>query len=161
MRLRAAGASDSVLRATSDKSARQVGGQTRDRVLQSGEHVVDVDIDALAPNGDGIAISKGRRLTVPSTIPGERVRIRIIERGRAPALVSLVEILRTSPHRVTPRCRHFGLDAKPGVGIHHINFGLRLKEKMDKLGIECVVRHADEGAKVNEEMVDFFVKKLR
>ena len=52
-------------------------------------------------------------------------------------------------------------DAKPGVGIHHINFGLRLKEKMDKLGIECVVRHADEGAKVNEETVDFFVKKLR
>jgi 23S rRNA (uracil1939-C5)-methyltransferase len=115
-RLRAAGASDSALRATSDKSARQVGGQTRNRVLQSGEHVVDVDIDALAPNGDGIAISKGRRLTVPFTIPGERVRIRIIERGRAPALVSLVEILRTSPHRITPRCRHFGLDAKPGVG---------------------------------------------
>ena len=115
-RLRAAGASASALRATSDKSARQVAGQTRDRVLQSGEHVVDVDIDALAPNGDGIAISKGRQLTVPFTIPGERVRIRIIERGRAPALVSLVEILRTSPHRITPRCRHFGLDAKPGVG---------------------------------------------
>jgi 23S rRNA (uracil1939-C5)-methyltransferase len=75
-----------------------------------------VDIDALAPNGDGIATSNGRRLTVPFTIPGERVRIRVIERGRAPAVVSLVEILRASPHRVTPRCRHFGLDAKPGVG---------------------------------------------
>jgi 23S rRNA (uracil1939-C5)-methyltransferase len=75
-----------------------------------------VDIDALAPNGDGIATSNGRRVTVPFTIPGERVRIRVIERGPAPAVVSLVEILRASPHRVTPRCRHFGLDAKPGVG---------------------------------------------
>jgi len=75
-----------------------------------------VDIDALAPNGDGIATSNGRRLTIPFTIPGERVRIRVIERGRAPAVVSLLEILRASPHRVTPRCRHFGLDAKPGVG---------------------------------------------
>src|SRR6185369_5779079 len=75
-----------------------------------------VDIEALAPNGDGIATSNGRRLTVPFTIPGERVRIRVVERGRAPAVVSLVEILRASPHRVTPRCRHFGLDAKPGVG---------------------------------------------
>ena len=74
------------------------GGHARTRVLQSDEHVVDVDIDALAPNGDGIATSRGRRLTVPFTIPGERVRIRIIERGRAPALVSLVEILRPSPH---------------------------------------------------------------
>ena len=75
-----------------------------------------VDIEALAPNGDGIATSNGRRLTVPFTIPGERVRIRVVERGRAPAVVSLVEILRASPHRVTPRCRHFGPDAKPGVG---------------------------------------------
>ena len=75
-----------------------------------------VDIDALATNGDGIATSNGRRLTVPFTIPGERVRIRVIERGRAPALVSLVEILRASPHRIMPRCRHFGLGAEPGVG---------------------------------------------
>ena len=75
-----------------------------------------MDIDALAPNGDGIATAGGRRLTVPFTIPGERVRIRIVERGRAPAVVSLVEILRASPHRITPRCRHFGVDARPGVG---------------------------------------------
>ncbi len=52
-------------------------------------------------------------------------------------------------------------DAKPGQGIHHINFGLRLKERMDKLGIECVVRHRDEGAKADEEMVRFFVRHLR
>jgi 23S rRNA (uracil1939-C5)-methyltransferase len=75
-----------------------------------------VDIDALAPNGDGIATSNGRRVTVPFTIPGERVRIRVVERGRAPALGSLLEILHASPHRITPRCPHFGLDATPGVG---------------------------------------------
>ena len=75
-----------------------------------------VDIEALAPNGDGVATSNGRRIAVPFTIPGERVRIRVVERGRGPAVVSLVEILRASPHRITPRCRHFGVDAKPGVG---------------------------------------------
>ncbi|NUM55929.1 MAG: alpha/beta hydrolase [Candidatus Hydrogenedentes bacterium] len=36
-----------------------------------------------------------------------------------------------------------GLD-KPGWGIHHIKFGYALKEQMDSLGIECVVRHADD-----------------
>lgn len=51
-------------------------------------------------------------------------------------------------------------DAKPGQGIHHINFGLKLKEKMDSLGIECVVRHRDEGAKADEETVKFLVKYL-
>ena len=52
-------------------------------------------------------------------------------------------------------------DAKPGQGIHHINFGLRLKEKMDPLKIECTVRHSDEGARPDKEMVEFFAKHLR
>jgi hypothetical protein len=54
------------------------------------------------------------------------------------------------------------LPAKPkdGQGIHHINFGLRLKEKMDALGIECVVRHRDQGADADREMAEFFVKHL-
>jgi acetyl esterase len=51
-------------------------------------------------------------------------------------------------------------DAKPGQGIHHINFGLKLKEQMDKLGIECTVRHADEKTDSAQEMIDFFVKHL-
>ena len=52
-------------------------------------------------------------------------------------------------------------DAKPGQGIHHINFGLKLKERMDKLGIECTIRHRDEDAHPDQESVDFFVKHLK
>jgi acetyl esterase len=51
-------------------------------------------------------------------------------------------------------------NAKAGVGIHHINFGLRLKEKMEALGIGCVVRHRDEGAAPDREMVEFFEREL-
>jgi acetyl esterase/lipase len=57
--------------------------------------------------------------------------------------------------------RKLPADARPGQGIHHINFGLRLKEKMDQLGIECTVRHLDEGGKPDEEVIAFFVKHLR
>ncbi|MEW6302923.1 MAG: alpha/beta hydrolase, partial [Verrucomicrobiota bacterium] len=49
-------------------------------------------------------------------------------------------------------------DARPGQGIHHINFGLRLKEKMDKLGIECVVRHREDGANSDRESLEFIKK---
>jgi acetyl esterase len=53
-------------------------------------------------------------------------------------------------------------DAKPGQGIHHINFGTYLKEKMDALKIECVVRHQEEVAKnLTTEMVEFFKKHFR
>ncbi len=51
-------------------------------------------------------------------------------------------------------------DAKPGTGIHHINFGLKLKEQMDKLGIECTIRHADEGTNPTQETIDFFARHL-
>ncbi|MGV3662045.1 MAG: alpha/beta hydrolase [Prosthecobacter sp.] len=51
-------------------------------------------------------------------------------------------------------------DAKPGAGIHHPNFGLRLKEQMDRTGIECTLRHVDEGADFIQEMTAFFVRHL-
>jgi acetyl esterase/lipase len=52
-------------------------------------------------------------------------------------------------------------NARPGQGIHHINFGLKLKEKMDALGIECVIRHADEGGNASREQAAFLVKHLK
>lgn len=52
-------------------------------------------------------------------------------------------------------------DARPGTGIHHINFGFKLKERMDALKIECTIRHRDEGANPDVESVAFFVKHLK
>jgi acetyl esterase/lipase len=57
-------------------------------------------------------------------------------------------------------------DAKPGTGIHHPRFGTLLKEQMDKLGIECVVRHrtdysGDATVQPYREMVAFFARHLR
>ena len=52
-------------------------------------------------------------------------------------------------------------DARPGQGIHHPNFGYELKKKMDALGIECTVRHQDEGGNSLREMVEFFQKYLK
>ena len=72
---------------------------------------LDVEIDALAANGDGLATARGAPVSVPFTIPGERVRIELTGRR-----ARLLEVLRASPHRITPRCRHFGIDAVPGIG---------------------------------------------
>jgi acetyl esterase/lipase len=35
-------------------------------------------------------------------------------------------------------------DAKPGQGIHHPKFGVALKEKLDPLHIECVIRNRED-----------------
>jgi 23S rRNA (uracil1939-C5)-methyltransferase len=102
---------------------------------RSGGQVVEVDIEALAANGDGLATLRGQRISVPFTIPGERVRVRLSERVRA---ATLVDVLRPSAHRVAPRCRHFGIDAEPGLGAcggctwQHIAYPeqLRLKSEL-------------------------------
>jgi hypothetical protein len=51
------------------------------------------------------------------------------------------------------------------AGIHNPRFGLYLKDKMDKLGIECVVHQEEEyperdkaSAQMTVQMVDFFEK---
>ncbi|MGO9470010.1 MAG: alpha/beta hydrolase fold domain-containing protein [Isosphaeraceae bacterium] len=59
-------------------------------------------------------------------------------------------------------------NAKPGSGIHHPRFGAALKDKLDQLGVECILHHQDEypsEADPDEaeyrDMVDFFVGRLR
>ena len=96
-----------------------------------------VDIDGFAPNGDGTATSGARRLNVPFTIPGERVQVRVAERGHGRPVATLVEILRASPHRIEPRCRHFGIDANRGAGAcggctwQHIVYAEQLRFKAE------------------------------
>ena len=51
-------------------------------------------------------------------------------------------------------------DARPGAGIHHINFGTYLKEKMDPLHIECIIRHSDEKPDLPKETIAFLTKHL-
>jgi len=50
--------------------------------------------------------------------------------------------------------------AKPGRGIHHMNFGTYLKEGMEKLAVESIVRRRDEGESPGKEAVKFFVRHL-
>jgi len=62
-------------------------------------------------------------------------------------------------------------NAGAGQGSHHPNFGYSLKDKLDKLGVGCIVRHASEypGPRTpiraaergtSGEMVDFFKRQF-
>lgn len=45
--------------------------------------------------------------------------------------------------------------------IHHPGFGKILKEEMDKVGVECKLRHKDDGQNVNGDMINFLLKYLK
>jgi len=122
---------------------------TRLRAPRSTGHVVDVEIGSLDANGDGLTTSRGREISVPFTIPGERVRIRLPEAERLRS-ATLVEVLRPSPHRAVAQCRHFGPDAEPGLGAcggctwQHIAYAeqLRLKSALVDRLVRAVVPRA-------------------
>jgi len=127
--------------------ASRSGGQVLGRAALPGRHITDVEIEALDANGDGVATAGSLRIAVPFTIPGERVLIRVANRRRPAA--TLLDVLRASPHRVTPACRHFGSDAAPGIGPcggtwQHIAYAeqLRLKTALVDRLVRAVVPHA-------------------
>ena len=96
--------------------------------------IVTVDIEALSPAGDGVATVGRLRVAVPFTIPGERVRIQLVAPQRGRATGRLVDIIRPSPHRVVPACRHFGPSAAGSGGCggcswQHISYAEQLRLK--------------------------------
>ena len=107
---------------------------------------LDVTIDSLNAAGDGVASAGGLQLTIPFTIPGERVRVHVGARRQHAAAARLIEVLAPSPYRINPKCPHFGVDAEPGLGPcggctwQHIAYPeqLRLKTAL----VERLVRSA-------------------
>jgi 23S rRNA (uracil1939-C5)-methyltransferase len=91
--------------------------------------LIDVEIEYLNLAGDGVAMYRRNPIAVAATIPGERVRIEVPS-GRSPAASGrLVEVLQPSPHRISPRCQHFGPCG--GCAWQHIAYGEQLRIKTD------------------------------
>ncbi|RPJ60156.1 MAG: TRAM domain-containing protein, partial [Acidobacteria bacterium] len=92
---------------------------------------IAVDIVKMSPDGDGLARLEGEDLFVPYAIPGERVEV-AVHRGRDGALAGeLVRVVRASPDRITPRCRHFGYCG--GCAWQHIAYPAQLRHKQAML----------------------------
>jgi len=78
----------------------------------------EILLTTLAYGGDAMGrLEDGRAVFVPFGLPGERVRIRLTEEKRGFARGELGEILEASPHRIVPRCKHFGVCG----GCHYQN----------------------------------------
>jgi len=72
------------------------------QVAAEGNMSIDVELTDLAYGGDAVGRYEGRVLFVPGGIPGERVRVDIVEERRGHARADLLEIVRPAPERVEP-----------------------------------------------------------
>ena len=68
---------------------------------------VEVDIRSVDDRGRGVAEVEGRRMRVPGTLAGERVRVRYLRRRKREDEAGLEAVLAPASDRVAPGCPHF------------------------------------------------------
>jgi 23S rRNA (uracil1939-C5)-methyltransferase len=89
---------------------------------------VDLTIDRLGAQGDGIAESAQGPVFVPFTLPGERVRVEATPDGKH---ADCIEVLDPSPDRIEPVCPHFGLCG--GCALQHLETASYLAWKRERV----------------------------
>src|SRR5688572_1927515 len=93
---------------------------------------LDVQLEKLTYGGDAMGrLEDGRAVFVPFGLPGERVRIHLTEEKRNYARGEIIEILAASPHRILPRCKHFGVCG--GCHYQNLSYQEQLKAKTEIL----------------------------
>jgi 23S rRNA (uracil1939-C5)-methyltransferase len=99
---------------------------------------LELRIDRLGAQGDGVAQGPEGPLFVPYALPGERVRA-AVEAGQSHG--RLVAVLDPSPDRVLPICPHFGICG--GCALQHLEEGAYLAWKRDQVGAALASRGLD------------------
>jgi 23S rRNA (uracil1939-C5)-methyltransferase len=100
------------------------------RELKAGEPL-EADVVDLAHDGRGIARIDGKAVFIDGALPGERVRFRVTRRRRRLEEAQLIDIVRASADRVTPRCAHFGVCG--GCSLQHLSGAAQLAAKQRQL----------------------------
>jgi len=84
-------------------------------------------------NEDGLGVVKAgrRRILVPFSAPGDRVRIEKTRKKKRKLIAERFEVIEPSPMRKEPECRYFGRCG--GCLLQHLDYGDQLEFKKSKL----------------------------
>ncbi len=83
---------------------------------------IELDLTGIAHGGEALGRHAGKVIFVPYAIPGERVRVEIVEEKERWARARLLEVLTPGPDRIEPPCPHFGPDRCSGCQWQHIAY---------------------------------------
>jgi 23S rRNA (uracil1939-C5)-methyltransferase len=81
--------------------------------------VVDVVVEKLVAGGDGLARVDGAPIFVPLAAPGDRLRVRIVERHPDFGRARILEVLSPGPGRRVAPCPHFA--SCGGCDLQHLD----------------------------------------
>ncbi len=93
---------------------------------------VRVSVEAVAFKGYGVARIDGKVAFVPYTMTGDEGWIEITEEKKTYSAGRLIQLLKPSPGRVSPRCSYFGTCG--GCQWQHIDYSIQVELKKEILG---------------------------
>jgi 23S rRNA (uracil1939-C5)-methyltransferase len=86
-----------------------------------------VQIEKPVYGGEFLAHAEGKAVFVPLTLPGEQVRVRVVDEKRGYAKAEVEEIVSAAAERIAARCGHFG--ACGGCQYQHTEYSTQLAFK--------------------------------
>ena len=104
---------------------------------------MDLDIERLGINGEGVGQWYGCTIFVDGALPGEKVHTSLYEKKKNYGRARVLEILSSSPHRQEPICPIFGQCG--GCQIMHLRYEEQLKAKRQRVvdALERIGRFKD------------------
>jgi 23S rRNA (uracil1939-C5)-methyltransferase len=100
--------------------------QTEANKLKRDDEIV-LTVDDAAFEGRTIGRHEGFVVFVDGAVPGDLVKVRLLKVKKSYAEARVVSVEKPSPHRVAPRCRHFGPCG--GCKWQHVDYRLQLQFK--------------------------------
>ena len=101
--------------------------------------ILELELTKMAHGGEAMGRHQGKVIFVAYGIPGERVRVEVVEDRPHWSRARLVEVLEPSPHRIEPPCPHFGICG--GCQWQHIKYEAQvvlkreiLRDQLHRLG---------------------------
>jgi len=83
--------------------------------------IIELEVLSYAAGGNCVARHDGRVIFIRGVVPGEKVRVKILEDAKPKrfAIGELIEVINPAPQRIEPACKHYGECG--GCDWQHIN----------------------------------------
>lgn len=88
---------------------------------------VELTIDGLSHEGLGVGKVQGFTLFVKDSLPGERIKAKIVKKKKHFGFGRLIEVLEESPHRTEPPCLIY--EQCGGCQLQHLSYAEQLVQK--------------------------------
>lgn len=95
------------------------------------EIIPELKINDLGHDGRGVGKLNGYTVFIPGTLPGERVRARLVKKKKRFGEALLEEVLDASPHRRKPPCPVYSECG--GCQLQHMDYPFQVEFKQDRL----------------------------